>query len=142
MRGAEPQGRERTGDYWGREWGGRRQGEQLERKQQVKPQGNKGQRMVMRGRRERTLGHWHSGGVGGHSEIEMLEDKVSSKQEGMDGKATLPVAGGKGEGKGEEKGLHVTAQKLVVFHVRTSMEQERSCVSCQPGSEVSSALSE
>lgn len=37
--------------------------------------------------------------------------------------------------------MHVTAQKLVVFHVRTGMEQERSCVSCQPGSEVSSALS-
>lgn len=80
MRGAEPQGRERTGDCWGREWGARRQGEHLERKQQVKPQGNKGQRMVMRGRRERTLGHWHSGGVGGHSEIEMLEDKVSSRE--------------------------------------------------------------
>lgn len=65
MRGAVPQGRERGGDCWGREWGGKSQGEHVERKQKVKLQGNKGQRTVMSGRSERTLGHWHAGGVGG-----------------------------------------------------------------------------
>lgn len=65
MRGTEPQGRERGGDCWGREWGGKSQGEHMERKQKVKLQGNEGQRTVMRGRSERTLGHWHAGGVGG-----------------------------------------------------------------------------
>lgn len=54
----------------------------------------------------------------------------------MDGKAPPPFAGG----KGEEKVFHVRAQKLAVFLVRTGMEEERNCLSCQPGSEVSSAL--
>lgn len=36
MRGTEPQGRERGGDCWGREWGGKSQGEHMERKQKVK----------------------------------------------------------------------------------------------------------
>lgn len=66
MTGAEPQGRERGGDCCGKDWGGRSQGEHL-------------QKTVMRGR-ERTLGHWHTGGVGGHSEAEISEDKVSCRE--------------------------------------------------------------
>ena len=60
-----------------KEQGGRSQGEYLERKLKGKPQGEEGQGMVVRGRRERALGHWHAGSVGGQGEKEIVEDTLS-----------------------------------------------------------------
>lgn len=53
------------------------QGERSERKLKAKPQGEEGQETMVRGRRERALGHCHTGGVGEQGELEMVEEKVS-----------------------------------------------------------------
>lgn len=97
--------------------------------------------MVVRGKTERALRHRHAGGVGGQGELEMVEDKVSSrevtdKQEWRE-KPPLPFTGG----RGEEECLHVKPQKRPVFHGRPGMEEERKCISCEARPEMSFALS-
>lgn len=67
----------------GKEWDGRGQGERLERKLKAKPQGEEGQEMVVRGRKERALSHWHAGDGGGQG-----EQQGGDRQAGMEGKAT------------------------------------------------------
>jgi len=44
------------------------------------PQGEEGQEMVVKGRRERALRHRHTGGAGGQGELEIVEDKLSSRE--------------------------------------------------------------
>jgi len=76
----ELQSRERRGGCWGRDQEGRSQGECLERKLKAMPQGEEGQEMVVKGRRERALRHRHTGGAGGQGELEIVEDKLSSRE--------------------------------------------------------------
>lgn len=66
-----------AGQGSGKEQDGRSQGEHLKKKLKAKPQGEEGQEMVVRGRRERSHRHQHPGGVGGQGEVEMVEGKVS-----------------------------------------------------------------